>query len=153
MWFLVVFVIILLFIGASNQKIKKTENKKESHERWRALEKAELEENIKNKEKYENILLKLRKKMAIKELSDKEIEEIDNKISYTKECIDFFEAKIYFSPVSSNSSLYEKILQENYGNRKKTRKKIDSIRKEYKKRLSPEKEKIIKLYQQILENE
>ena len=166
MWFLVIFIIVLLFISTPNQKTEKTGKvgqieKAEPYERRLALNKAELEENIKNKEKYENILLHLRGKMAIKELSEEEVEKIDNKISYAKECINFFETKIILIQDKIDHSLWKKIKERNPQYQKFSySKEYKKIEKEYKKlvdsyqqEVSPEKEKIIKLYQQILENE
>ena len=117
MWSLVIFIIVLLFISTSNQKTEKTGKlgqieKEEPYERRLALNKAELEENIKNKEKYENILLHLREKMAIKELSEEEVERIDNKISYAKECINFFETKIILIQDKIDNSLRKKQKKE-----------------------------------------
>ena len=166
MWSLVIFIIVLLFISTSNQKTEKTGKvgqieKEEPYERRLALNKAELEENIKNKEKYENILLHLREKMAIKELSEEEVERIDNKISYAKECINFFETKIILIQDKIDNSLRKKIEERNPQYQKfSSSKKYKKIKEEHKKlvdfyqqEVSPEKEKIIKLYQQILENE
>lgn len=155
MWFLVIFVIIwLLFTGSSDQKTEKTKEKNIPYERRLALGKVELEENIKNKEKYENILSNLRKKMAIKELSDEEVEKINNRISYAKECIEFFETKIILTPsYVKKNNLWNNILEKNSGNYNKTRKEYRTMISEYHKQTSPEREKIIKLYQEILENE
>ena len=162
MWFLVIFVIIwLLFTGSSDQKTAKSEEKNIPYERRLALNKAELEENIKNKEKYENILLHLRGKMAIKELSEEEVEKIDNKISYAKECINFFETKIILIQDKIDHSLLKEIKERNPQYQKFSySKEYKKIQEEYKKlvdsyqqKVSPEKEKIIKLYQEILENE
>ena len=169
MWYLVICIIVLLFISTSNQKTEKTGKvgqieKAEPYERRLALNKAELEENIRNKEKYENILLHLRGKMAIKELSEEEVERIDNKISYAKECIDFFETKIILIQDKIDNSLRKEIKEKEERNplyqklsSSKKYKKIEERHKElvnyYQQKVSPEKEKIIKLYQQILENE
>ena len=155
MWLLVIFVIIwLLFTGSSDQKTEKTKEKNIPYERRLALGKVELEENIKNKEKYENILSNLRKKMAIKELSDEEVEKIDNRISYAKECIEFFETKIILTPsYVKKNNLWNDILEKNSGNYNKTRKEYRTMISECHKQTSPEREKIIKLYQEILENE
>ena len=159
---LVIFVIIwLLFTGSSDPKTAKSKEKSVPYERRMALNKAELEENIKNKEKYENILSNLRKKMAIKELSDEEVEKIDNKISYAQECINFFETKIILIQDKIDNSLWKKIKERNPQYQKFSySKEYKKLEEEYKKlvdsyqqEVSPEKEKIIKLYQEILENE
>ena len=148
MWLLVIFAIICLFIGSSNQKTKNM-----PYERRLALDKAELEENIKNKKKYENILSNLREKMAIKELPDEEIEKIDNRISYAKECIAFCRAKILLTPNHEFNPLWNDILEKNSGNYNKARKEYRTMIRKCLKQTSPEREKIIKLYQEILENE
>ena len=155
MWLLVIFVIIwLLSTGNSDQKTTKSEEKSVPYERSLALGKVELEENIKNKEKYENILSNLRKKMAIKELSDEEVKKIDNRISYAKECIEFFETKIILTPsYVKKNNLWNDILEKNSGNYNKARKEYRTIISKYHEQTSPEREKIIKLYQEILENE
>ena len=90
-----------------------------------------------------------------------EVEKIDNKISYAKECINFFETKIILIQDKIDHSLWKKIKERNPQYQKFSySKEYKKIEKEYKKlvdsyqqEVSPEKEKIIKLYQQILENE
>ena len=68
--------------------------------------------------------------------------------------LEFFETKIILTPsYVKKNNLWNDILEKNSGNYNKARKEYRTIISKYHEQTSPEKEKIIKLYQEILENE